>query len=443
MIKKLTKQIWNSRRSNGWIFMELLVIFIATWFVIDPLYTLLYQTKVLPVGCDPHHVFSLKIEMASENEEGNVADTTADEQHLKNYQTILELVKNYPGVLYVAPVTNRYLWSGSYASFSFMSIEDTTKTMSAQVFTYFKDTDYFKIFRFKDVDTKRWDLLDSVPYTGNGAFITQNAEEQLFGIGKGMGKEFTSPWDKTKKYKVMGVLENYKGNAAYQPSPCIILPNQSSVMSDPEELVDVIKKNSASMVFRIADGADASVFLSEFRREVLPAMTVGNLYVTEIISLEELQENDLYGEQVPNTIFLQVTLALFFMINICLAVFATFWLRIKKRRSEIGLMLAMGSTKTGVRNYFISESLVIFALASIAGVIILIQVVYFKGMYFLGDDNFTTSFGVGWPINHYVAHFVFVTIIVMMIEGATVLFGTWLSVRNAANILPADALREE
>lgn len=35
MIKQIFKMIWNQRRLNGWIWMELLVVFVALWYLVD------------------------------------------------------------------------------------------------------------------------------------------------------------------------------------------------------------------------------------------------------------------------------------------------------------------------------------------------------------------------------------------------------------------------
>ena len=40
MLKMIFNQLWNQRRQNGWIFMELLVVSFFLWTVIDPIYVL-------------------------------------------------------------------------------------------------------------------------------------------------------------------------------------------------------------------------------------------------------------------------------------------------------------------------------------------------------------------------------------------------------------------
>ena len=32
---QLLKQIWNERRSNGWLWAELLIVFVVLWYIVD------------------------------------------------------------------------------------------------------------------------------------------------------------------------------------------------------------------------------------------------------------------------------------------------------------------------------------------------------------------------------------------------------------------------
>ena len=40
MLKNIIKQIWNQRRQNGWILLELIIAGFFLWTVIDPVYVL-------------------------------------------------------------------------------------------------------------------------------------------------------------------------------------------------------------------------------------------------------------------------------------------------------------------------------------------------------------------------------------------------------------------
>ncbi len=455
MIKRIIKQIWASKRANGWIFTELLVVFVATWLVVDPLYTLFYQTKLFPFGFEPENVFCLNISSVPEDAARWSKEASVREAVLRDFDIISGLVKSYPGVSAATPAGNQFVYSGSYSGSLFRSSSDSTKSVNAQFMPMFHGSDYFKVFRFKDARTGRWDVPDSVPYVENGVFITSLMEQALFGEGNGTGKMLEYSKSSSKKFRVLGVLENFKGQSCVQHGPVMIMmmpdyhlydtPGRDESSAD--FLSSFLNWSEGRILFRINDRLDRSLFLSGFKKELMPKLSSGNLYVRSIHSLQDMYNNDVDAKGVSAKIRLQSVFALFFMINIVLAVFATFWLRIRKRSCEIGLMRAVGSTGRGVRNFFIAESLLIFAMAALTGIIVLIQIVYFKGLY---SYNFGKGYGeiidnnwYAWFINNGPAHFTVVTLIVLTVIGSMVILATWAPARRAAKMLPTDALRDE
>ena len=56
MIKSILTQIWNQRRLNGWIFAELLIVFVLLWYCLDMLYAFAYAERQ-PKGYDLEHVY--------------------------------------------------------------------------------------------------------------------------------------------------------------------------------------------------------------------------------------------------------------------------------------------------------------------------------------------------------------------------------------------------
>ena len=60
MIKKIICQLWNQRRMNGWIFIELVIVSFFLWTVIDPIY-ILTADKLIASGYDAHNRYVVKI----------------------------------------------------------------------------------------------------------------------------------------------------------------------------------------------------------------------------------------------------------------------------------------------------------------------------------------------------------------------------------------------
>ena len=61
MIKKIMCQLWNQRRMNGWIFIELVIVSFFLWTVVDPIYVLT-ATGLIDPGYDAHEKYVVKID---------------------------------------------------------------------------------------------------------------------------------------------------------------------------------------------------------------------------------------------------------------------------------------------------------------------------------------------------------------------------------------------
>ena len=57
---QLLKQIWNERRSNGWLWSELLIVFVVLWYVVDWTYVTA-RTYYEPVGFDITDTYYLEL----------------------------------------------------------------------------------------------------------------------------------------------------------------------------------------------------------------------------------------------------------------------------------------------------------------------------------------------------------------------------------------------
>jgi hypothetical protein len=59
--RNLLKQIWNERRSNAFLWMELFVVFVILWYIVDVVYVTL-SIYNLPMGFDIENTYVLRFE---------------------------------------------------------------------------------------------------------------------------------------------------------------------------------------------------------------------------------------------------------------------------------------------------------------------------------------------------------------------------------------------
>ena len=73
MLKNIIKQVWNQRRMNGWILLELIIAGFFLWTVVDPVYMLAVQ-HFTPKGYEEEGRFVLQLSAYGQN--SSKRDTT-------------------------------------------------------------------------------------------------------------------------------------------------------------------------------------------------------------------------------------------------------------------------------------------------------------------------------------------------------------------------------
>jgi putative ABC transport system permease protein len=126
------------------------------------------------------------------------------------------------------------------------------------------------------------------------------------------------------------------------------------------------------------------------------------------------------------------------ILNIFFGILGTFWLRTQSRRSEIGLRLAIGSSKHLIRRLFISETLLLLLSASIIGTVICQNL--FRGplLDVLGIPTVNrASWQIGWEqdILNFALTFGFLAIVSVV----AVLYPA----NQASKLQPAETLKDE
>lgn len=97
MIHSILHQIWNQRRSNGWLFAELLIVFTLMWYCVDVLYGFTHAERQ-PKGYDLEHVYKIRI---SCNPTQIVPCTSEDSLQtfwFKPMEEVLRRIRQYPAV---------------------------------------------------------------------------------------------------------------------------------------------------------------------------------------------------------------------------------------------------------------------------------------------------------------------------------------------------------
>ena len=153
------------------------------------------------------------------------------------------------------------------------------------------------------------------------------------------------------------------------------------------------------------------------------SLMVGNYWVSEVRDYKGIRAFYLENSERTSAHRLVSAMGLFFLVNVFLAVIGTFWFHVSRRRSELGLRMAMGSTRKGIEGLMIGEGLLLLAIASVPGLLICLNL------------------AVADIVPCGVIRFTAISLLTGGVLALVVFLAIWYPARKAARQEPADALR--
>jgi len=281
------------------------------------------------------------------------------------------------------------------------------KGAKAQVSFYQTDEDFAQTLHMPVVAGNWYRNADSVGKY-QPAIINRKAKEAMFGDENPMGKIITNGDGTKGVWKVMGVVETFKGRSEF-------MANEPTLF----ELLDEGNTYSKSLLVRVKPGTDANVE-ARMVRDVTSMVRGWSVEVSHLTDLREKRQNQTL---IPITIFLII--CGFLLINVALGLFGVLSVSITRRRGEIGLRRALGATEGNISRQFVGEMWVLSTFALVLGLLLAVQ--------FPLLNVFDLDSGV------YLLAMAASVVIIYLLVTLCALFPS----RQAATVQPAVALHEE
>lgn len=412
------RMIWSRLRSNGWVLAELFLVFVVMWFLCDSLGCLKY-TFYRPLGYSIDHVYQLNTIIG-----GATSDTTLT--NADRYLRVLRKLEQEPSVEAAALCYWSLPMSGSN-SYNSLAAQDTIGVNARIINT---TGGYIDVFRMSD-DPQR--PFAKTPSGWNNVMLSQATVDRFkkrmptFSLDTPLSQYGDSTSVITQSGKI-GAFRTYRYGS---DASCFFYRLDENL----------IKNNFAGdwaqIVFRVKAAADGPDYRAKFINEIAPRLDVDDLFVADAVPYTEqqLQFEVMNGD--TDKVNTQAIVVLFLLVNVFLGLIGTFWFRTRRRRSEIALRLAMGSTKGQVFRLLTGEGLLLLALVTLPAMII---------CYNVGVAEFTigrTELISTWPVKWSFGRFLLGMAGAWVLMAAMVTVGIWFPARQAMAIEPAEALHEE
>lgn len=419
-------QMWNKRRANAWIVLELILITFFLWGAIDPVYVLL-SNRAIDSGYDVHNVFRLSIGQYPSTHSKYSEEQQPDSLRKIAFMRIYNQVRQYPGVE-SAVITKDNMYPLSESS-SGGTLKRDTLTASGLTFRFYDEGEFFSVFRIREAGTGN--IPDHRRLGVRSIYLTKDMAQELFPDADITGKSvYASYRGDTTYYQVAGVVPGFKFRSTYQPAPTAFMPSDDFALTD--------LPSSAQICFRIRDGLSAPAFAEQFKKEMSSRLAIGNLYFLQLTGFETIRRQSDFLDGVTNKLRLQTVMAIFFLICTFLGIVGTFWLRSDARKGEIGLRMALGGSRRTILKEFLLESWWLITIAWAIGVFFVLQRVHITGFAeppYMANDAFIQ--------NRFMPHFCIVSLIVYVLILLIAMWGTLIPAIRAASIYPSEALKEE
>lgn len=417
MIVHLLKIIRAQFRSNLWILAELMVVFVALWIMTDYFITQ-YTLYHRPVGFETDRVYQAVVSLRSSDSPQFVVYPEDSEEPKQNFDRIVERIRQHPDVEAVA--LSMYSLPYSYSNSSNGLQKDSVEQF---VRTYWVTPAYFQVFHITPAAGGLPEELEQ-RIQQPGLIISANLAEAFFGRTNVVGEELIQGED---TLKIVGVTESVRNDEYNERLPYAWF---SLIESPRDGIVPESTCIQMQITFRIRPNVETAGFEERFMKEMRRQLQAGNFWVSGVQSYNDIREQFL--ERTSNSSGQQVisSVMLFLLVNVFLAVIGSFWFRVNRRKEELGLRMAMGSSRTGLLRFTVTESLLLLTLAALPALFICGNLMY--------ADLVSAS-----AADERLLRFFEVSLITWLLLAFIIVLGVWYPAQKAARIAPADALRAE
>ena len=425
MWKSICKQMWNRKRSNSWIALELLLVFCLTWYIVDYLFVLVYNYHI-PNHRNVENTLQINLSEFDKNHPEYTTEANEPETLEANYSRMLQTICNYPGVEAVGiSFDGSTPGGGSYYARELRSVKDTTRTAGGQVITIDPENDYFKVFGFSMENGKKMISTNDFEWVPNGIILSRSAANTLFAGANAFGQELDGG---EQKFVVIGVIDDNKRFDYLRPQNYFYLSRGLNA----ENL------RSAEISVRYHSSLSGTKFTEQLKTDLSHSLQIGNFYLLSIIPYHKIGQNSTFD--IDNNIKLRVYLMVFFLLCIFLCVMGAFWYRISLRPNEIGLRKAIGATRANIHASLIIEGIWLLLLITLPAMLIEYQFVHAGLIDTIGRQ--------GEPNPEYLPdrtfiRFIITNAITCILLLIVIISAIWLPARKGASFAPAEALHYE
>lgn len=400
MIRHLFTLMWNRKRANGLLILEIFMAFVVL-FAVGSTGVYLVRNYQAPLGFTYDNVWQIDM-------------NPGNQPHAEQFgtlQRVLARLRATPGVVSVARSASNTPFAFSDNSGNIEQGTGAKARQTGQADFYYSGPELRDVMGLHLVAGRWFDRRDETPARRPPAVITEATQAELFPDGQSaVGKVIRFGFKGYEEHVVIGVSGPYRaGGELSEPRPAVFR------YVSPQDTADAL----FTLLVRVQPGSGAAL---EKRLANDIRLTSGG-WTSETLTLPEQRLTKL--KLLLTLPAVLGVVCVFLLVNVALGLFGVLWLNINQRRAELGVRRAMGATSAAISQQVLGEILVLTTFGMLLGLLVAAQFPLL-GVFNIKAGVYLTAMGLA--------------------AGGLYLLAAGCALypsRLAAGIQPAVALREE
>lgn len=420
MKRKLINQIGNEWRSNLWLTIEMLIVSVVLWYIVDYIYTK-FSIVNEPRGFNTEHCYLISFDCLSEKSPEFIADRSIEDR-CDEFVELADRLRHRPEIEYVSYSNNSHPYNfntnGTYMQ------TDTFSTADIFCLQHYVTPDYVKVFQIHGSRGETPEQLAELLADEHNFIISDNTFNHKYGIPSMrtfVGKEFSNASDGDTLRLAATVNLRYSDYQASESGLSIMIrggQEQQAAMNWMEELC-----------VRVRADMDSPEFIDNLMSDAPKELRVGNTFIASAQSFDEIRDN---FHKRDDTDLRNMSVGMgFLMLNIFLGLLGSFWFRTQQRVAEVAIRKVNGATKSAVFRRFIGEGLLLLTIVTPIAAVIDITIAHFE------LNSFYNWAYLHWP------RMIACIAITFALMSLMIVLGIFIPARRAMRIEPATALHDE
>lgn len=411
MTKKLLVQIKNEWRNNLWLALELLVVSVVMWFVVDYLYTRM-ATYLEPRGFDISHCYLIEMGKLTDKSPDYIPNQT-DEQEDADILELVDRLCRRPEIEAVSLSQNSYPYNGSNST---DLVQYDTLVSGNWTIRRLVTPDFVRVFRYQGTRGETPEQLAGM--LEKGEFLASDNLYRKYGhpLTEFVGKSFRLFGDTIQTYRLGAALKDVRYNDFEQARDSYTFLYKLDWYDTGLELC-----------VRVRENQDHD-FIQRLKTDSEKQFRIGNIFISEIRSFKDIRRN--FQQTWSNDLRNYVMGMGFLLLNIFLGLLGTFWFRTQQRRGEVALRMAMGANRKNIFYRLITESLLLLSMSALPAALIAFNIGYTE-LVDISQMAFT------------VPRFLIAILLTYLLMAIMIILGVLYPALQSMKVQPAEALRDE